>query len=603
MRSNFVCEEKLSTLIANLFAMVGIILLHTAHGGVVAINVTFQAILATVVIVLNRKRFVSGALAALGGAANMDSLVSLGAAVAYIWSVYIVARIIFLSIDAAGGEVLIHTSAEAVALAHQAHFGSVAMILTFVSVGKLLEERSKAMTTKGLESLVELVAPNAVVVRDGYETTIDAGDVKVGDILSIRAGELFATDGEVVAVTEEGALADESVMTGESKGVAKTLGSAVTGGTTLLSGALHYRATSVGRDTLLGRMIDMVEQATTSKAPVQRLCDKLAAIFTPAVLIISILTFITYKALGAPIILCLTRAIATLVVSCPCALGLATPAAVMTASGAAAKHGVLFKNATAIETLAKVTLVALDKTGTLTKGVVGQDTLKADSAKAIRALEALGVECVMISGDGEEETAKIAKAAGIKKYFFRVTPTQKAKIVRMLQMQSVAKKASEASDEKLGEEAFCGAGKSGDGKATGANTLGDELGDLKSAHKTVAMTGDGVNDSVALTVADVGISMASGKDIARDNSDVILMNNSLWDLYYAVRLAKKTFRVIKQNLFWAAIYNVLCIPLAAGALSHWGLVMNPGIGALCMSFSSLFVVTNALRIGRGKGKV
>lgn len=509
-----------------------------------------QLLLSGAVLVLNQRFFTSGFRAALRGAPNMDTLVALGAGAAYAWSV----AVLFLMTRA---QVLGGTAA-AEARMGQYYFESAAMIVTLISVGKLLEERAKGRTTSALASLVRLAPKTAAVIRDGREVQIPAAQVRVGDLFLVRRGMSIPVDG----VVEEGEGAvDESMLTGESVPVAKAPGAAVSAATTNLSGFMRCRATRVGEDTTLAQIVRLMRDAAATKAPIARLADRAAAIFVPAILLIAIVTLGVWLIAGAAPGFALARAISVLVVSCPCALGLATPVAIMVGCGVGARRGILFKNAAALEAAGRAEIVVLDKTGTVTtgklddiSGAVVADAPRPEAAEAIRDLRDMGLRVMLLSGDKEGTAKAIAGAVGIDDVIAGVLPDGKHGVVE----------------------------------------------DLKKRGR-VAMVGDGVNDAPALAAADLGLAIGAGTDVAIDAAGAVLVHSRLTDVPAALRLGHATLRNIRENLFWAFFYNALLIPLAAGAFYPlFGWKMHPDLGALAMSLSSFCVVANALRLNLAK---
>ena len=603
-----------------------------------------QLVLSAIVLFINRKFFISGTKALCKLSPNMDTLIALGAGVSFVYSLFV----LFTTQDV-----------------HSLYFESAAMIVTLITVGKLLESLSKGRTTNALKSLLRLAPKTAVVLRDGKEVTLALEEVCVGDIFVVRPGQTIPVDG---VVTEGQSAVDESALTGESIPVDKSLGSSVSAATLNMSGFLTCRATRVGKDTTLSQIIQLVSDAANTKAPVAKIADKVSAVFVPSVMAIALCTCLVWLLVGKEIDFALSRAIAVLVISCPCALGLATPVAIMVANGVGAKNGILFKTAESIEQTGRTQIVAFDKTGTVTEGkpqvtdvitadgisedellqtalsveaksehplakaivsyalskglqsesvfdfkalsghgvvakvqekeqslcagslsfmkeqagsvpqklieasealsAVGKttvafsrqslclgiialtDTIKADSKEAIRQLTNMGIATVLLTGDSEKAACAVAQKVGIATVVSQVLPEQKEAYVKQLMQKGL-----------------------------------------------VAMTGDGINDAPALTRAHVGIAIGAGTDIAIDAADVVLVNSKLSDVSAAVRLSRATLRNIKENLFWAFIYNIVLIPVAAGVwYSSLGLSLNPMMGALAMSLSSFFVVTNALRL-------
>lgn len=595
-----------------------------------------EMILSLAIILINRRFFISGTRGLLHGSPNMDTLVALGAAAAWLFS------LVSLCIT--------HDMCSL-------YFESAGTILTLITLGKTLEAWSKGRTTNAIKGLLSLTPKTACVIRDGMEVTVGTDEVAVGDLFVVRPGESIPADG---TVEEGGSSVDESAMTGESIPVDKIPGDTVSAGTMNQTGWLRCRALRTGPDTTISQMVRLVGEASSGKAPVSRTADKVSGIFVPVVMVLALVTFVTWLVIGVGVGNALLRGVAVLVISCPCALGLATPVAVMTGSGRAARSGILFRKAQALEAAGKVRTVVLDKTGTVTTGkprvtmvhasagvteeellgvalsieknsshplaravtdyceemggvlsevtgfetVLGKgvrafiggsevkagnaafvgidapdefavkcmehgqtplffsrdghlmgmisvaDTIKEDSREAVARLISMGVDVIMLTGDNERTAAAVAMETGIRRFHAGVLPEQKAEIVWKLQ---------------------------GEG--------------------TVAMVGDGINDALALTVADVGIAIGAGTDIAIDAADVILSRSSLLDVARTVQISRKTLRNIKENLFWAFFYNVTMIPLAAGVfypLTGW--TLSPMIGSAAMSMSSFCVVMNALRL-------
>lgn len=616
-------------------------------------NGIFQLILTAVIMVINQKFFISGFKGIVNRAPNMDTLVSLGSGTSFLWSVYI----LFLMTQAQlSGN---HTAVSE--YAHNFYFESAAMILTLITVGKMLEARSKGKTTDALKSLMKLAPKTANTIMDGKEFSVPVSQVKKGDIFVVRPGESIPVDGVVI---EGSSAVDESALTGESIPVDKAYGDSVSAATINQSGFIKCEAVRVGEDTALSQIIKTVSDAAATKAPIAKVADKVSGIFVPTVIIIAFITFIIWIISGESTGFALARGISVLVISCPCALGLATPVAIMAGSGVGAKNGILFKNAVSLETAGKVSIAVLDKTGTITNGkpivtdiipigysekelleaaysleiksehplakaviakaeelklnrfevenftalpgngltalaadnaffggslkyiqskikldneivsvcdrladsgktpllfakdnqamgiIAVADTVKDDSAEAIRQLHNMGIKVIMLTGDNEKTARAIGKVAGVDEVIAGVLPGEKEAVIRKLMKK---------------------------GK--------------------VAMVGDGINDAPALTRADVGIAIGTGTDIAVDAADVVLMKNRLCDVPASIRLGRETLKNIRQNLFWAFLYNILGIPLAAGVfITVLGWEMNPMIGAAAMSLSSFCVVSNALRL-------
>ena len=612
-----------------------------------------QMLLAVAVMVINQKFFVSGFKSLAHGAPNMDTLVALGSSASFVWSTYAVFVMTDAQLHGDGARVMEYMM--------ELYFESAAMILTLITVGKMLEARSKGKTTDALKSLMKLAPQTATLLRDGSEVTVPIGQVRRGDQFVVRPGENIPVDGLVL----EGASAvNESALTGESIPVDKAPGDAVSAATVNQSGFLRCEATRVGEDTTLSQIIRMVSDAAATKAPIAKIADRVSGVFVPAVIAIAVVTTAAWLLLGRDLAFALARGISVLVISCPCALGLATPVAIMVGNGLGAKNGILFKTAASLEAAGRTQIVALDKTGTITRGepevtdllpaegvtegelltlaaaleqksehplaravlayaaarqlappevtdfaalpgngltarlagrsvyagsfsfiqtqapvpaaLAGQaqalaeqgktplffggegrllgviavaDTIKEDSPDAIRQLQAMGIRVVMLTGDNQRTAEAIGRQAGVDQVIAGVLPDGKESVIRAL-----------------------------------------------SEKGKVAMVGDGINDAPALTRADTGIAIGAGTDVAIDAADVVLMNSRLSDVPAAIRLSRATLRNIHENLFWAFIYNVIGIPLAAGLLIPLGLTLNPMFGAAAMSLSSFCVVSNALRL-------
>ena len=612
-----------------------------------------QLLLAGIVMVINQKFFINGFKGLIHGAPNMDTLVALGSMASFVWSTYALFAMTRAQVD--GNDALVmHYMMEF-------YFESAAMILTLITVGKMLEARSKGKTTDALKSLMKLAPKTATLVRDGAEVTVSIADVQKGDIFVVRPGENIPVDGLVL----EGVSAvNESALTGESIPVDKAAGDRVSAATTNQSGFLRCEATRVGEDTTLSQIIKMVSDAAATKAPIAKIADTVSGYFVPAVISIAVLTTIVWLLLGRELGYALARGISVLVISCPCALGLATPVAIMVGNGLGAKNGILFKTAASLEAAGRTQIVALDKTGTITEGaprvtdllpaegvsetelltlaaalesrsehplakavlacseakaitpptvtdfsalpgnglaakldgvdifggsasfiqsklslpaaltqqaeqlaaegktplffggagrllgvIAVADTIKADSPEAIRQLQNMGIRVVMLTGDNQRTADAIGRQAGVDEVIAGVLPDGKEAVIRQLQ-----------------------------------------------ASGKVAMVGDGINDAPALTRADTGIAIGAGTDVAIDAADVVLMNSRLSDVPAAIRLSRAALRNIHENLFWAFIYNIIGIPLAAGLFIPFGLTLNPMFGAAAMSLSSFCVVSNALRL-------
>lgn len=600
-----------------------------------------ELVISAVILVINGRFFTSGLKAALHLAPNMDTLVAMGSGVSFVYSIAVLTAM--ASGKAHGG----------------LYFESAAMIVTLITIGKLLESISKGRTTDALKGLMKLAPKTAVLIRNGKEVTVGIDEVNVGDVFVVRPGGSVPVDGVII----EGSTAiDESALTGESVPVDKSKDDKVSAATINRTGFIKCRAEKVGEDTTLAQIIRLVTDASASKAPIARIADKVSGVFVTGVIIIAVIVFVIWMIIGSHVETALTHSIAVLVVSCPCALGLATPVAIMVGSGVSARNGILFKTAASLEGAGKTTIAVFDKTGTLTKGVpevtdvitaegvtedvllktvyaleqgsehplgracaefcrsrgidvlpaedfsavpglgltgkvngivckagnaaaVGNalpkgfesvvlkveeegktpmffasekgflgmvaaaDAIRPDTPEAVQELKDLGIRVVMLTGDNERTARAVGKAAGVDEVIAGVLPDGKEEVIRKLQEQ---------------------------GK--------------------VMMVGDGINDAPALTRADTGVSVGSGTDIAIDAADIVLMKPTLKDVAAAIRLSRKTIRNIHENLFWAFIYNVLLIPVAAGAYSALGLSMSPVFGAAAMSISSFTVCMNALRL-------
>ena len=625
---------------------------HWFDGNHVAMGLV-QLLLAGIVMVINQKFFINGFKGLIHGAPNMDTLVALGSMASFVWSTYALFAMTRAQVDG-NDELVMHYMMEF-------YFESAAMILTLITVGKMLEARSKGKTTDALKSLMKLAPKTATLVRDGAEVTVAIADVQKGNVFVVRPGENIPVDGVVLEGTSA---VNESALTGESIPVDKAVGDKVSAATTNQSGFLRCEATRVGEDTTLAQIIKMVSDAAATKAPIAKIADTVSGFFVPAVISIAVVTTIVWLLLGHELGYALARGISVLVISCPCALGLATPVAIMVGNGLGAKNGILFKTASSLEAAGRTQIVALDKTGTITEGaprvtdllpaegvtetelltlaaalesrsehplakavladaeakaitppevtdfaalpgnglaakldgmdiyagnaafiqtkltlpaalaqqaeklasegktplffggagrllgvIAVADTIKEDSPEAIRQLQNMGIRVVMLTGDNQRTADAIGRQAGVDEVIAGVLPDGKEAVIRQLQ-----------------------------------------------ASGKVAMVGDGINDAPALTRADTGIAIGAGTDVAIDAADVVLMNSKLSDVPAAIRLSRATLRNIHENLFWAFIYNIIGIPLAAGLFIPFGLTLNPMFGAAAMSLSSFCVVSNALRL-------
>ena len=615
-----------------------------------------ELILATAVMIINNKFFISGFKSALHLSPNMDTLVALGSTVSYVYS--IVTLFIMTNAQMQGGIEAANIYKEGL------YFESAAMILVLITVGKTLESRSKGKTTDALKKLMKLAPKNATVIRDGKEILVPIEDVKENDIFVVKPGENIPVDGVII----EGISAvNESSLTGESIPVDKGEGDEVSAATINQSGYLKCQATRVGKDTTLSKIIEMVSDAAATKAPIAKIADKVAGIFVPCVLAIALITFIVWIAVGESVGTALMFATSVLVISCPCSLGLATPVAIMVGNGVGAKNGILYKTAAALEGTGRIQIVALDKTGTITKGepevtdiIAASDISKKNLLQIAYAIESKSEhplakaivnkaqfdkielletsETEVIPGKGikaklvsSEDTvyggneSYISSMAGIPSEVLTKalelskegkTPLYFASKNRYLGLIAVADVIKEDAKEALLELKNMGIHPvmiTGDNRRT-ASAIADQVGVDKvfsevlpgekdeviktlQGYGKVAMVGDGINDAPALTRADIGIAIGSGTDIAIDSADVVLMKNGLRNVPAAIRLGRATLRNIHQNLFWAFFYNSVGIPIAAGVLvSSVGLKLSPMIGALAMGLSSFCVVSNALRL-------
>ena len=625
---------------------------HWFDGNHVAMGLV-QLLLTVIIMVINQKFFISGFKGLIHRSPNMDTLVALGSSASFLWSVY--ALFMMTKAQTLGDMDAVMQYMD------EFYFESAAMILTLITVGKTLEAKSKGRTTDALKSLMKLAPQNATVVRDGQEVTVPIEQVHQGDIFVVRPGENIPVDGVIL---EGSSAVNEAALTGESIPVDKTVGNGVSAATINQSGFIRCEATRVGVDTTLSQIIKMVSDAAATKAPIAKIADKVSGVFVPVVISIAVVTFIVWLLIGKEFSFALARGISVLVISCPCALGLATPVAIMVGNGVGAKNGILFKTAAILENAGKVQIVALDKTGTITAGeptvtdvipaesitedellsmavsleaksehplakaiirrgeelsmepaevtdfealpgnglhavnngkqllggslkflseqtgvsdelrrqaedlaeqgktpllfakdgkmlgiIAVADTMKEDSPKAIQELRKLGIRVIMLTGDNERTANAIGRKAGVDEVIAGVLPDGKESVIRKLKEQGVT-----------------------------------------------AMVGDGINDAPALTRANVGIAIGAGADVAIDAADVVLMKSRLSDVPAAIRLSRATLRNIHENLFWAFIYNIIGIPLAAGCFVAFGLTLNPMFGAAAMSLSSFCVVSNALRL-------
>lgn len=612
-----------------------------------------QLLLTTAIMVINQQFFISGFTSLWHRAPNMDTLVALGSAASYGWSVYALFAMTGAQVSGDVHAVMMYMD--------EFYFESAAMILTLITVGKMLEAKSKGKTTDALKSLMKLAPQTAVLVRDGKEVTVPVAQVKTDDVFVVRPGENIPVDGVVL---EGSSAVNEAALTGESIPVDKAVGDSVSAATTNQSGFLKCRATRVGVDTTLSQIIKMVSDAAATKAPIAKIADKVSGVFVPIVISISILTIIIWMLIGREFAYALARGISVLVISCPCALGLATPVAVMVGNGVGARSGILFKTAAALENCGKVKVVALDKTGTITEGepkVIDvipfggnaesdlirlavslekksehplakaimqkgeQDGVLAESAEDFEIMPGNGLTAkiggkTVIGGSEKfiDEKTKLPSELRIKCESLAEqgkTPLLFARDDEVVGIIAVADTIKSESGRAIAELKKMGIRVimlTGDNKRT-ANAIGKQAGvdeviagvlpDGKEAvirklrrGGSVAMVGDGINDAPALTRADVGIAIGAGADVAVDAADVVLVKSRLTDVCGAIKLSRAALRNIHENLFWAFIYNIIGIPLAAGCFVGLGLTLNPMFGAAAMSLSSFCVVSNALRL-------
>lgn len=622
-----------------------------------------QLLLAGTVMVINRDFFISGFKGLLHLSPNMDTLVAMGSGASFVWSTVV----LFLMTDAQ-----LHGDTEAVMrYMDEFYFESAAMILTLITVGKLLEARSKGKTTDALKSLMNLAPKTATVIRDGKEITVPAQEILQGEEFAVRPGESIPVDGVVL---EGSSAVNESALTGESIPVDKAEGDRVSAATINQSGYIRCRATRVGQDTTLSQIIKMVSDAAATKAPIAKVADRVSGVFVPVVMAIALVTLIVWLLLGRDFGYALARSISVLVISCPCALGLATPVAIMVGSGVGARNGILFKTAASLEETGKVKIVALDKTGTITAGQpkvtdivpaegkteeellqlactlesrsehplaraimekAQQEGMEPGEVKSFSALPGNGVcaeaEKTLTGGSLAFISQKTDIAPEFEQRMLELSQQGKTPLLFMegdalagaVAVADTVKPDSHEAVRQLRELGMCVVMITGDNERTAqavgrlagvdeviAGVLPDgkeaEIRRLKQQGK-VAMVGDGINDAPALMRADTGIAIGAGADVAIDAADVVLMKSSLADVPAAIRLSRAALRNVHENLFWAFIYNIIGIPLAAGCFVGAGLTLNPMFGAAAMSLSSFCVVSNALRLnfcrpyGRKKG--
>jgi len=618
------------------------------------LNGIAQALLALTVMIINRSFFIKGVKGLIGRAPNMDTLVATGSGASFIWSLY---ELYILASFQLSGNIV-----EARHCLHSFYFESAAMIVTLITVGKLLEAKSKGKTTDALRSLINLRPQTATVISEGKEITVDISQVKKGDTFVVRPGESIPVDG---IVTDGSSAVNESALTGESIPVDKSVGDRVSAATVNQSGYIRCEAVAVGEDTALARIIKTVSDAAASKAPIAKVADKVSGVFVPTVIVIAFMACLVWLLTGADFAYALERGISVLVISCPCALGLATPVAITVGSGVGAKKGILFKNATALETVGKTEIAVLDKTGTVTKGEplvtdiipfgdadekellllaaslekksehpLGQAIVRNAEDLSLyetsefmtvtgKGLQASCNNAVLRGGnlsfiEGFAEISEDAKALALKLSAAGKTPlyfSRDNSFLGIIAVADVIKEDSPEAVKKLQKMGIRVIMLTGDNKNT-AEEIGRQAGvdsvisdvlpegkadavkQLKKEGR-VTMVGDGINDAPALTLADNGVAIGAGTDVAIDAADIVLMKSRLGDLPEMISLSRRTLRTIHQNLFWAFFYNCLGIPLAAGVfIPLFGWELNPMFGAAAMSLSSFCVVTNALRLNR-----
>ena len=613
-----------------------------------------QMLFAIIIMVINQKFFISGFKGLINKSPNMDTLIAIGSGASFLYSTY---SLFAMTVAQTAGD-----SAKVMSYMDGFYFESAAMILTLITVGKTLESYSKGRTTDALKGLLSMAPKTATIIRDGAETEVPIENVQIGDIFAVKPGESIPVDG--VIIDGETAI-DESAITGESIPVDKTEGDSVTAATINSSGYIKCRAVRVGEDTTFSQIIKMVSDASATKAPIAKVADKVSGVFVPVVMCIAVVTFVVWLIVGQKFGYALSRGVSVLVISCPCALGLATPVAVMVGNGMGAKNGILFKTAAALEATGKTQIIAVDKTGTVTLGkpkvtdIVPCDNISDDEllsvayalekksehplAKAITdAAQQKNIslketeEFSILAGNGlkgviDNKTViggSYAFVSGVVDFDNAVTEKYNAlaeqgktpmffardnKLLGIIAVADVIKEDSPRAIKELRDMGIKTVMLTGDNKRT-ADAIGRQVGvdtvisgvlpnekesviRRLSEYGKVAMVGDGINDAPALTRADIGMAINTGTDIAADAADVVLMNSRLSDVSAAIRLSRATLTNIHENLFWAFIYNIIGIPLAAGVwIPIFGWTLNPMFGAAAMSLSSFCVVTNALRL-------
>lgn len=638
--------------------MINLPLPHFLMGARGSVNFAFLQFLLTLPIVfVNRIFYISGFKALFNKASNMDTLVGLGSFAALIYGIFAIMRMAY-GLGFEKFEIVENYR-------HNLYFESSAMILTLITLGKYFEKKSKGQTKKSLESLMDLAPKKARILKDKNEVEILVEDLKKGDLILVRPGEAIPVDG---IVKEGSSLVDESAITGESIPVNKNIGDEVISATLNKQGSFIFEATKVGEDTTLSKIIELVNQANETKAPIAKLADKISAIFVPTVMIISLITFVIWMILGYGFEFSLNFAISVLVISCPCALGLATPMAIMVATGKSAQFGLLFKNAESLENLHKVDTILLDKTGTITEGkpqvtdiiseIDENEFIKIASsiennsehplshaiseyakdkniqAKNIEDFEAISGKGIKAKYENKiyyggnislmkeknidlksyEKKADIFSNEGKTSMYF----ADEKNVIGIIAVQDKPKNLSKIAIDEMKKMGYEVRMITGDNEKTAEaikNALNidekyaevlpqdkeKEIKNLQKLGKKVLMVGDGINDAPALVRSDVSMAIGNGTDVAIESADIILINNNILDIVSALKLSKSTIKIIKENLFWAFFYNIIGIPLAAGLLyPAFGLKLSPMFGAFAMSFSSIFVCLNSLRLRKFK---
>lgn len=638
--------------------MINLPLPHFLMGARGSVNFAFLQFLLTLPIVfVNRIFYISGFKALFNKASNMDTLVGLGSFAALIYGIFAIMRMAY-GLGFEKFEIVENYR-------HNLYFESSAMILTLITLGKYFEKKSKGQTKKSLESLMDLAPKKARILKDKNEVEILVEDLKKGDLILVRPGEAIPVDG---IVKEGSSLVDESAITGESIPVNKNIGDEVISATLNKQGSFIFEATKVGEDTTLSKIIELVNQANETKAPIAKLADKISAIFVPTVMIISLITFVVWMILGYGFEFSLNFAISVLVISCPCALGLATPMAIMVATGKSAQFGLLFKNAESLENLHKVDTILLDKTGTITEGkpqvtdiiseIDENEFIKIASsiennsehplshaiseyakskniqAKNIEDFEAISGKGIKAKYENKiyyggnislmkeknidlksyEKKADIFSNEGKTSMYF----ADEKNVIGIIAVQDKPKNLSKIAIDEMKKMGYEVRMITGDNEKTAEaikNALNidekyaevlpqdkeKEIKNLQKLGKKVLMVGDGINDAPALVRSDVSMAIGNGTDVAIESADIILINNNILDIVSALKLSKSTIKIIKENLFWAFFYNIIGIPLAAGLLyPAFGLKLSPMFGAFAMSFSSIFVCLNSLRLRKFK---